>query len=79
MDTKFIFDIQRFEFSEDSGTASSPYIINTAADLKSLSSSVGNYAHSYFKLGANIDCLTLTNFTSVGTATTPFKENFELG
>ena len=81
MERKFIFDIQRFAFGGGSGTSSNPYIIHTAVQLKELANNVSNwsYAQVHYKLGADIDCSTLSNFTPIGTTNSTFKETLELG
>lgn len=62
-----------------SGTSSSPYLISSADDLRSLSSSVASgtsYNGKRFKLTENID-LRFRAFTPIGTSTNSFSGTFD--
>jgi hypothetical protein len=60
------------------GTEESPYLINTADDLKKFATFVNNgiITTQYVKLENDIDCSTLTGFVPIG-SNTPFIGTFE--
>ena len=67
----FRFDLQRFDsaFSGGSGTENDPYLISINADLQQLANDVNNgttYANTYFRLNADLDISSITNWTPIG-------------
>ena len=67
----FKFDLQRFDstFSGGGGTQANPYLIESVTDLQQLATDVngGNdYSGKYFKLIADIDLSSITNWTPIG-------------
>ena len=61
---------------EGEGTAASPYLIRTAADLVTLSEMTNRYSATYqgyrFKITADIDCSDVENFIPIGYNTAAF-------
>ena len=72
-------DVQNF-LTLGSGTAASPYLISTPAQLATLSSLISSqnasYSAKYYKLTSNID-LSLYEWSPIGTASSLFKGNFD--
>ncbi len=65
-------------FSRGNGTEFEPYLISTAADLQALATYVNNgntCEGKNFKLTANIDLSTITNWTPIGTFSGTFDGN----
>ena len=82
--TTFQFDLQRFDsaFSGGTGTEADPYKISSVADLQQLATDVNggnNYSGKYFKVTADIDLSSISNFTPIGTEDNPFKGTFDGG
>lgn len=61
-------------YSGGEGTAASPWVLKTAADLKYLSGNSSHWA-SHFILGSDIDASSVTSPT--GNSTTPFSGSFD--
>lgn len=77
-DDLFVSVVQgrRDAYSGGEGTATDPFIIATAADLKELSETPSDWAAGvYLKLDADIDAASLT--TTIGTMASPFSANFD--
>lgn len=62
----------------EEGTEDDPYILKTSSDLTELATLVNNgnsYEGKYFIMNNNISLASVTNWTSIGTETNPFKGN----
>lgn len=63
-------------YSGGEGTAESPFVISTSADLKELSTTSADWASDvYLKLGADIDASSLSS--SIGSKSSAFKGSFD--
>ncbi len=68
-------------FQTGDGSAASPFGITTAEELEKLAALVNannaTYNAAYYRLGANIDLSSISNWTPIGTQSNPFKGTFD--